>query len=176
MDIMAKHKKYTLMTVVLLLICACGFYVYKNFMPGRILNIYCWDNSFRELLAKHYPAYDPETEMIGNVKVRWVVVPYTNHVYQHTLDKALQMDNLNSNDNVDIFLTESDYIRKYAEAEDVSMALDKLGIEEKDLRDAFVYTRDLATDSNGRLRGGILAGCAQCYDLPKRYCQTCAGQ
>ena len=26
MDIMAKHKKYTLMTVVLLLICACGFY------------------------------------------------------------------------------------------------------------------------------------------------------
>ena len=153
MDMMAKHKKYTLMTVVLLLICACGFYVYKNFMPGRVLNIYCWDNSFRELLAKHYPAYNPETEMIGNVKVRWVVVPYTNHVYQHTLDKALQMDNLNSNDNVDIFLTESDYIRKYAEAEDVSMALDKLGIEEKDLRDAFVYTRDLATDSNGRLRG-----------------------
>ena len=84
MDMMAKHKKYTLMTVVLLLICACGFYVYKTFMPGRILNIYCWDNSFRELLAKHYPAYNPETEMIGNVKVRWVVVPYTNHVYQHT--------------------------------------------------------------------------------------------
>ena len=153
MGILTKHKRYTLIAVVLLFICACGFYVYRTFTPGRVLNIYCWDNSFRELLTKHYPAYNPETEMIGSVKVRWIVVPYTNHVYQHTLDKALQMDNLNSNDNVDIFLTESDYIRKYTEAEDVSMALDRLGIEEKELSDAFAYTRELATDRNGRLRG-----------------------
>ena len=84
--------------------------------PGRVLTIYCWDSTFKDILAKYYPAYNPETEMIGDVEVHWVILPNDNSVYQRNLDKALfGNEKFNPNDNVDMFLVEADYVRKYTD-------------------------------------------------------------
>lgn len=122
--------------------------------PGRVLTIYCWDSTFKDILAKYYPAYNPETEMIGDVEVHWVILPNDNSVYQRNLDKALfGNEKFNPHDNVDMFLVEADYVRKYTDNDYVTLDIESLGIAESELSGQFAYTRQLARDGNGHIRG-----------------------
>ena len=145
---------WVLLCIFFMIGVGVAWHIYDIFSPGRVLTIYCWDSTFKDILTRYYPAYNPEREMIGDVKVHWVILPNDNNVYQRNLDKALFGNaNFNSNDNVDMFLVEADYVRKYTDNDYVAMDMESLGIDEAELSGQFAYTRQLARDGNGHIRG-----------------------
>ena len=66
-----------------------------------------------------------------------------------------------ADDKVDIFLSETDYVYKYTDAEaDVAMSLTDLGIDpDKDLADQYDFTRVTASDADGVQRGSTWQCC-----------------
>ena len=132
------------------------FLLYRHFaaVHGRVLNIYCWDTSFRTLMENYYPAYHKDTQYIGEVKVHWHIIPGTDNIYQTTIDKALaDAEDITSDERVDMFLVEADYVRKYTGNDEVTQSLEELGITEPELAEQFPYTRRAAMDTNGIQRG-----------------------
>ena len=86
------RRKWLLWLLGGILLCGMLSFLYKteySNSTGKVLNIYCWDTSFRTLLENYYPAYDKEKQCIGDVQVHWVIVPNTDNIYQTTVDKAL---------------------------------------------------------------------------------------
>lgn len=151
----SKSNKLLILFTALILMIICGgvYNYYRLNSPGRVLNIYSWDSNFRNELAAYYPAYDPKTETIGDVKVNWITNQNIDNLYQKNLDFALiGFDHQNLNERIDMFLVEADYIRKYAENDEFTMSLDELGIHDDMLNDQFAYTKNLARDNSGRLR------------------------
>ena len=134
-----------------------------------IVNIYCWDNEFPDRMMNHYPGFtanDPADAakggMIGDIAVQFVVISNNNNMYQVYLDDALMnQDEAAEDAKVDIFLVESDFLEKYVNAElDVAMPLSELGITETDLKKQFRYTKTVASDADGMLRGSSWQACA----------------
>lgn len=125
---------------------------------GKVLNIYCWNEEFKSRVEAYYPKYDKDTQMIGDVKVNWVITPNENNAYQDALDSAL-LNKTEADDKVDLFLIEADYARKYTSA-DAGVAMDVRSLlSDSDLADQFKYTQDVVTDENGVLRGISWQGC-----------------
>lgn len=135
---------------------------------GKIINIYCWNNEFRERVEAVYPEVK-ETSKDGTVttlndgtEIHWIVNPNQDGVYQQKLDEALmnQLD-ASDDDKVDIFLTETDYVTKYTDADvDAAMPLIDLGIDpEKDLSEQYDFTKTTASDQNGVQRGSTWQCC-----------------
>ena len=152
----SKTKSFLLGTGLLIAaVLAFFFLAYKpTHSESQVLTIYCWDNTFREVLAKNYPAYDPVRERIGTVTVKWIIYPDLNSVYQTELDQVLkQQPVLDSEHRVDIFLAEADYIRKYTGTDKYALSLAELGITEDELAEHFPYTRQAARDELGIERG-----------------------
>lgn len=129
---------------------------------GKVLNIYCWNEEFKSRITDHYDGYeaiDATSGTIGDVKVKWNITPNEDGAYQKNLDTALlKQSDAAADDKVDIFLLEADYALKYVDTE-YSMPVADLGITEDDLKDQFQYTKDVVTDSQGKLKGVSWQGC-----------------
>lgn len=80
---------------------------------------------------------------------------------------------LNSDEDIDLFIAESGWILNYINDDNYSLPLSELGITEKDYNNAYEYTVDIGTDSNGILKGASwqAAPGGYCYnaDLAKEY-------
>lgn len=131
-------------------------------VEGSVLNIYCWNDEFRNRMAAHYPGYeevDDTHATIGDVEVVWHVASLEGNSYQSNLDAALLSQVDASDDNkVDLFLVEADYALKYVNT-DYTVSLDDLGIEPEDTADQYQYTKDVVTDYNGILKGVSWQAC-----------------
>lgn len=139
---------------IIVAVTMVAYHYYALYQTGRVLNIYCWNESFRQYLAEYYPAYDPEKETIGDVKVRWIISPNANYVYQRALNNAVaDAGNRVPNDRIDMFMVESDEVRKYCTDDEISKNLSDLGITADMLEDQFPYTKNLASDNYGHMRG-----------------------
>lgn len=135
---------------------------------GKVINIYCWNNEFKERVEAIYPEV-AETSKDGTVttlkdgtEIHWIVNPNQDGVYQQKLDEALfNQANAAADEKVDIFLSETDYVNKYTDAEaDVAMPLVDLGIDpETDLADQYDFTKFTASDVNGVQRGSTWQCC-----------------
>lgn len=135
---------------------------------GKVINIYSWNDEFRERVEAVYPEVK-ETSKDGTVttlndgtEIHWIVNPNEDGVYQQKLDEALMNQaNASADDRVDIFLSETDYVNKYTDAEaDAAMPLVDLGIDpEKDLPDQYEFTKVTASDVNGVQRGSTWQCC-----------------
>ena len=111
---------------------------------GKVINIYSWNNEFKERVEAVYPEVQ-ETSSDGTVttlkdgtEIHWIVNPNQDGVYQQKLDEALMNQaDAAADDKIDMFLSETDYVFKYTDAEaDVAMPLKDLGIDpDKDLSD-----------------------------------------
>ena len=130
---------------------------------GKVLNIYCWNEEFKSRLEDHYPGYqkvDATTGKIGDVTVKFTIVPSDDNAYQNNLDSALKKQkDAKADDKIDIFLVEADYALKYVDT-DYSVALAELGINDADLADQYSYTQDIVKDSNGKLKGSSWQACS----------------
>ncbi len=135
---------------------------------GKVINIYSWNNEFRERVELVYPEVK-ETSSDGTVttlndgtEIHWIINPNQDGVYQQKLDEALlNQGNAADDDKVDIFLSETDYVNKYTDAAaDVAMPLSDLGIDpDTDLADQYSFTKVTASDENGVQRGSTWQCC-----------------
>lgn len=123
---------------------------------GKVLNIYCWNETFKSLLSDHYPGYeevDVTHGKIGNVEVVWNIIPTDDNAYQDNLDERLlaQIDTADD-EKVDLFLVDADCAFKYVDT-DYTLPVSELGISDADIAEQYQYTKDVATDTNGVLKG-----------------------
>ena len=129
---------------------------------GKVLNIYCWNEEFKSRLTDHYPGYeevDATHGTIGDVSVVWNITPSDDNAYQNNLDTTLlAQESAAADDKIDLFLVEADYALKYVDT-DYTMAVSDLGITDADLANQYQYTKDVVTDSNGKLKGVSWQGC-----------------
>ncbi len=129
---------------------------------GDVLNIYCWNSEFMDRVSGFYPGYEwiNSTEgRIGDVIVRWHIIPAADNAYQNTLDSMLlSQSNAYADDKVDLFLVEPDYAMKYTDSV-YTMPMEKLGITQADLTNQYQYTLDVGTNSDGILKGLSWQGC-----------------
>ena len=139
-----------------------------NVAEGKIINIYCWNDEFRTRLEAVYNKVDHTskdgtiTYLTDGTEIHWTINPNQDGVYQRKLDEALLNDSfLPIDEKVDLFLSETDYVIKYTDAEvDVAIPLTTLGIDpEKDLADQYPFTKVVASDVNGIQRGSTWQAC-----------------
>lgn len=135
---------------------------------GKVINIYSWNDEFRERVEAVYSEVK-ETSSDGTVttlndgtEIHWIINPNQDGVYQQKLDEALMKQaDASADDKVDIFLSETDYVNKYTDAEaDVAIPLKDLGIDpDKDLADQYDFTKVTASDTEGVQRGSTWQCC-----------------
>lgn len=136
--------------------------VAENTEEGEILNVYCWNEEFKSRMEDHYPGYevvDGTTGKIGDVTVKYTIVPSDDNAYQNNLDSTLlKQADAAADDKIDLFLVEADYAQKYVDTE-YAMAVSDLGVTDADVANQYQYTKDVVTDSNGNLKGVSWQGC-----------------
>ena len=135
---------------------------------GKVINIYSWNDEFRERVEAVYPEVK-ETSKDGTVtvlndgtEIHWIINPNQDGVYQQKLDEALmQQADASADDKVDIFLSETDYVNKYTDADaDAAIPLKDLGIDpDRDLADQYDFTKVTASDVDGVQRGSTWQCC-----------------
>lgn len=117
---------------------------------GKVINIYSWNDEFRERLEAIYPEVESTskdgtvTTLKDGTEIHWIINPNQDGVYQQKLDEALMKQaDVDTDDKVDIFLSETDYVYKYTDAEaDTAVPLKDLGIDpDKDLADQYDFTK-----------------------------------
>ena len=135
---------------------------------GKVINIYCWNNEFKERVEAVYPEV-AETSKDGTItklkdgtEIHWIVNPNQDGGYQQKLDEALlNQADVSADGKVDIFLSETDYVNKYTDIDaNVAMPLTDLGIDPAtDLADQYEFTKVTASDVNGVQRGSTWQCC-----------------
>ena len=111
---------------------------------GKVFNIYAWNEEFKGFFEKYY-------EVPEGVTVNWIINPSADGVYQDKLDEALlNQENAAADEKVDLFLAEADYILKYTDSE-YTQDITALGVT--DFSNAYEYTVQAASDSNGVVKG-----------------------
>ena len=135
---------------------------------GKVINIYSWNDEFRTRLEDVYPEVESTSDdgtvtyLKDGTEIHWVINPNQDGVYQQKLDEALRNQaSASADDKIDIFLSETDYVYKYTDAEaDVAMPLTDLGIDpDTDLADQYSFTKTTASDQNGVQRGATWQCC-----------------
>lgn len=130
---------------------------------GKTLNIRVWNTEWMERVTDYYPGYekvDEEHGKIGDVAVNWTVVKNEDNAYQNALDTALEaQSSASADDKVDIFLVEADYALKYVDSSATADLINDIGVDESLLANQYKYTKDVVTDSDGKLKGSSWQGC-----------------
>lgn len=135
---------------------------------GKVINIYSWNDEFRTRVEAVYSKVEKTssdgtiTTLKDGTEIHWIVNPNQDGVYQQKLDEALlNQENAGADEKVDIFLSETDYVHKYSDAEaGVAIPLKDLGINpETDLSDQYSFTKTTASDQNGVQRGSTWQCC-----------------
>ena len=131
---------------------------------GKVLNIYVWNEEFKQRLEEFYPGYekvDGTTGKIGDVTVKFTINENTGSNYQDKLD--MQLDNedkggVADDEKIDIFLVEADYALKYVD-DPATLDITELGITKDDLANQYTYTQDVMTSGDGKLKGLTWQAC-----------------
>ena len=135
---------------------------------GKVINIYSWNDEFRTRLEAVYPEVESTsddgtvTTLKDGTEIHWIINPNQDGVYQQKLDEALlNQADATADDKVDIFLSETDYVFKYTDADaNVAMPLTDLGIDpDTELADQYEFTKTTASDQNGVQRGSTWQCC-----------------
>lgn len=135
---------------------------------GKVINIWCWNDEFRTRVEKVYDQVESTsddgtvTKLKDGTEIHWTVNPNQDGVYQQKLDEAmLKQADAAADDKIDIFLSETDYVTKYTDADaDVAIPLEALGIDPNaDLADQYPFTKTVASDATGVQRGSTWQAC-----------------
>lgn len=135
---------------------------------GKVINIYSWNDEFRQRVEAVYSEVDHTSDdatvtyLKDGCEIHWIVNPNQDGVYQQKLDEALLNQGSAANDSkVDLFLSETDYVNKYTDADaDVAIPLTTLGIDPNvDLANQYAFTKTTASDQNGVQRGSTWQCC-----------------
>ena len=135
---------------------------------GKVINIWSWNTEFHDRLEKVYDQVESTSEdgtvtkLKDGTEIHWTINPNQDGVYQQKLDEALlKQADAAADDKIDIFLSETDYVTKYTDADaDVAIPVEALGIDPNtDLADQYPFTKTVASDANGVQRGSNWQAC-----------------
>ena len=122
----------------------------ENSNTGKTLRIYCWNHEFQERFQQYV---EPAGIIPKDIKVEWVITKNEQGDYQNALDTALKNQaDKQPDERIDLFLVEADYALKYVDS-DYTIDVRELGIRDIELKNQFPYTKKIATDSDGKLKG-----------------------
>ena len=132
-------------------LAASSMFAAKN-KGGKVLNIYVWNDEFPARFNDFYASKNPK--LLEGVKVNFIQTPNQDNAYQNKLDEAL-MNQANAKDDekVDIFCVEADYALKYVDTAYTLDVMKNVGLKKKDVANQYQYTKDIMTDSKGKLKG-----------------------
>ncbi len=131
---------------------------------GKVLNVYAWNTEFIERFTAYYPGYEAANAddvtaggKIGDVTVKFTIVPSDDNAYQDNLDQHLaKQADADADDKIDLFLVEADYALKYVDNNN-TLAMADLGVDT--MGDQYQYTKDVVTDRYGNVKGSSWQGC-----------------
>lgn len=142
-------KKIVVGACMMALAASSMFAAKKATKGGKVLNIYVWNDEFPSRFNDYYAKKLPK-----DVKVNFIQTPSQDNAYQNKLDEALRNNATAKADNkVDLFCIEADYAVKYVDTEYTLDVIKDVGLSKKDLANAYQYTKDVVTDSKGKLKG-----------------------
>ena len=117
---------------------------------NKHLVIYAWNEEFKGMFEKYYLKDHP---LPDGYDYEFVINPSADNVYQNKLDEAiLNQDKAEDNKKIDLFLIEADYALKYVNSSS-TLDVKSIGITDDDLKNQYDYTKQIATDSKGVLKG-----------------------
>lgn len=128
---------------------------------GKIINIYVWNDEFQRKFNTYYPNVEKTSKDLSitylkdGTEVHWTINPNQDGVYQQKLDEALaKQASASTDDKIDIFLAEADYVMKYTDPEvGATATLSSLGISKEDVPNQYEYTLQAVTGEDGEIRG-----------------------
>jgi hypothetical protein len=131
-----------------------------------VFHIYAWNEEFKGFFEKYLcdekdkfveaaekkdESLKPKTYHLDGKEVKWTIVPSDDGQYQTALDNALAGNaNANTENKVDMFLAEADYILKYTNS-DATKDVTKIGVT--DFSTVYNYTKQAASDASGVVKG-----------------------
>ena len=116
---------------------------------GQVVNIYCWNDEFKEI----YDKYASDLAKKHDVEVNLVIISSDNNAYQINLDEALKEQNTCiDDDKVDLFLIEADYASKYVKSDNSIDVKKTVGLTDEDLKQQYDYTKKIVSE-NGIQKG-----------------------
>ena len=116
---------------------------------GQVVNIYCWNDEFKEI----YDKYASDLAKKHDVEVNFVIISSDNNAYQINLDEALKEQNTCiDDDKVDLFLIEADYASKYVKSDNSIDVKKTVGLTDEDLKQQYDYTKKIVSE-NGIQKG-----------------------
>ncbi|MCQ2575638.1 MAG: carbohydrate ABC transporter substrate-binding protein [Treponema sp.] len=143
----------------------------KEQSEGKVLNIYVWNDEFKERFYDYFA-----TKVPADVKVNFVTTPNKDNAYQNNLEKILkQQDKASADEKVDIFLVEADYALKFVDTPYTLDVKNDIGLTDEDLSQQFKYTKDIMTDSNGALKGVAWQSCPGGFIYRRSYAKKVLG-
>ena len=135
----------------LMALAATSMFAAKN-KGGKVLNIYVWNDEFPSRFNDFYAKKNPK--LLEGVKVNFIQTPNQDNAYQNKLDEALMNQATAKDDEkIDIICLEADYALKYVNSPYLLDVNKDIGLSKKDLANQYQYTKDVMTDSKGKLRG-----------------------
>lgn len=152
-------KKFLSVCLVLTLVAGSAslFAAPKTSNKGKVLTIYVWNEEFQ---ARFKDYFEKKGLVPKDVKVNWVVTPNQNNAYQNKLDEALLAQNkAKADDKIDLFLVEADYALKYVDTDYTLDVIKDVKLKKNDVANMYQYTKDIMTDSKGKLKGVSWQAC-----------------
>lgn len=152
-------------------LAASSMFAAKKGKAGKVLNIYVWNDEFPSRFNDFYAKKLPK-----DVKVNFIQTPNQDNAYQNKLDEALfAQENAKADDKIDIFLVEADYALKYVNTPYTLDVMKDIGLSKKDLSNQYQYTKDIMTDSKGKLKGVSWQGCPGGFLYRRSYAKQVLG-
>ena len=119
----------------------------------KTFNIYSIGEDFKNRVQDFYPGYELTGEnsgMISGTPVVWHV--YTDAAeYRDVLDEKLGSET-DTDEKIDLFVVEETFLRDYVESDASMDVIGEVGVNREDLSDQFLYTQQMATDADGKLK------------------------
>lgn len=159
---------------------------------GKVVNIYAWNTEYKEFFEWYYLGTEPylDTDEDGTKDAyfdkapgkhwldegytfNFIINPSDEGVYQQKLDEALRGQSAAATDDkVDMFLAEADYITKYADSA-FTAGIDSLG--KIDQSNIYGYTALAAADANGIVKGISFQCCPSALIYRRSLAKTLLG-
>ena len=124
-------------------------------MEGKVLNIYCWDESAESLFIQYYPEYEDvgeRTGRIGNVTVKWVLPGEGEQYMDLVAEKLLGSEYLSQDERIDLYLAPEEDLAIYVNSDYSLDVREKLGLTDEELEDQFPFTQQMASTDEGVLK------------------------
>ena len=158
---MVTLKKIFVLTLSVFLLSSFTFAQKSTAEPaeeGKVLNIWTWNDEFKEVFENHFAANS--SAALDGVTVKWNIVPLQDNAYINQLDKALANNaTVPADERVDLFLADFSFVKKYNDSKYTLDLKNDIGISEEDLVYQVPYVKQMGTNSKNQLKAVSWQAC-----------------